>query len=280
MGKVFEVSASIVLFKNDPIELKRAMDSFLNTTLRVRLYLIDNSPTPALSNLAKGDHCEYIFNNNNIGFGKAHNIAFQKIVELSEFHIVLNPDVSFEAGTLEAIYSFMKANPEVGLLLPKVYNEEGQMQYLAKLLPRPVDLIFRRFLPESWLKFFGGQQQFELRMKDYNQIIEAPYLSGCFMFVRTEALKKSGFFDPRFFMYMEDIDFSRRINEHFKTLYYPGATIIHGHAKASYKNLNLLKIHIISGIQYFNKYGWFFDKPRRIINKEALAKEQDLRSFL
>lgn len=279
MTNTYEVSASIVLFNNDPIELKRAIDSFLNTTLRVKLFLIDNSPTPTLSNLASLQNCEYIFNDSNIGFGKAHNIAFQKIIELSEFHVVLNPDVSFEAGTLEKIYLFMKANSAIGLLLPKVYNEQGQLQYLAKLLPKPTDLIVRRFLPDLLLKLFGVQKEFELRSKDYNQIIEAPYLSGCFMFVRSEALKKSGFFDPRFFMYMEDIDLSRRINEHYKTVYYPEAKIIHGHAKESYKSLKLLKIHIISSIQYFNKYGWFFDNKRKKINASALEKRQDLSSF-
>ena len=222
---------------------------------------------------------EYIFNYGNLGFGKAHNIAFEKVIDQSEFHLVLNPDVSFDTGTLEKIYAFMKAIKDVGLLLPKVYNENNELQYLAKLLPNPMDLIFRRFLPEYLLKTFKRHEEFELRSKNYDLPIEAPYLSGCFMFLRVEALREVGFFDPRFFMYMEDVDLSRRIHSRYRTVYFPEVMIVHGHEKASYKNFKLLKIHIISGIRYFNKYGWFFDAQRRKINNLCVRKKQDLNPF-
>jgi len=107
---------------------------------------------------------------------------------------------------------------------------------------------------------------YEMREKDYQTKFVAPSLSGCFMFLRTEALQKIGLFDERYFMYLEDIDLSRRIFQQYKNVYFPTQIIYHDHAKGSYKSLKLLFIHIQSALRYFNKWGWFFDKERKKIN--------------
>jgi GT2 family glycosyltransferase len=73
-------------------------------------------------------------------------------------------------------------------------------------------------------------------------------------------------------MYPEDIDLTRRINEKFKTIFYPEVFIIHDHARESYKTITMLFIHIINMIRYFNKWGWFFDKKRKKKNKITLEK--------
>jgi GT2 family glycosyltransferase len=97
------------------------------------------------------------------------------------------------------------------------------------------------------------------------------------MFLRTEAIARIGYFDERYFMYMEDIDLSRRIFSEYRNVYYPKARIYHVHARESYKTFRLLKIHIISAIQYFNKWGWFVDSDRRRLNQGNSAS--DSRSF-
>jgi hypothetical protein len=97
-----------------------------------------------------------------------------------------------------------------------------------------------------------------------------PYLSGCFMFFRTKALQDVGLFDERFFMYMEDVDLSRRMHSKYKTIFLPTVSIYHEYEKASYKNFKSLKMHLKSSIQYFNKWGWFIDKERKKINIKAL----------
>jgi GT2 family glycosyltransferase len=152
--------------------------------------------------------------------------------------------------------------------MPKVYYPDGEIQYLCKLLPTPFDLIFRRFLPNSWTK--KQTEKFELRNSGYNKILDVPYLSGCFMLLRTDALKEVGLFDERFFMYPEDIDLTRRINRKFRTVFYPEVSIVHHHARSSYLNLKMLWIHTTNMIRYFNKWGWFFDRERKIINKKTL----------
>jgi len=50
------------------------------------------------------------------------------------------------------------------------------------------------------------------------------------------AINRVGMFDERFFMYAEDVDLSRRMHAAYKTIFYPDVTVIHDHAKDSFKN--------------------------------------------
>ena len=86
------------------------------------------------------------------------------------------------------------------------------------------------------------------------------------MFIRAEVFEKVGIFDERFFLYLEDVDYSRRIHSQFKTIYFPEVSIIHSHKKGSFKSPKLMIIHIISAIKYFSKWGWFFDHERANFN--------------
>ena len=103
--------------------------------------------------------------------------------------------------------------------------------------------------------------------------MNVPYLSGCFMFLRTEALKKIGLFDENIFMYGEETDLCRRLIEGgYRTIFFPKVHIFHHFAKGSHKTWRLTKIGVESAIYYFNKWGWFFDEKRKKINKQILDK--------
>ena len=271
-----KLSASIVLYKTDLTPLKKVIDSyFACKSEALQLFLVDNSPTDALKSVATmypDKEIHYIFNNENMGYGKAHNIAIKKSMEQGlPYHIVLNPDVVIQEGALEKLTLYMNEHPEVGNIMPKIIYPDGQLQYLCKLLPSPIDLIFRRFIPfKKWRDKIN--QKYELHSFRYDKKINIPNLSGCFMFLRTKALEKVGLFDENIFMYLEDIDLNRRIHRAYKTIFFPEAVVVHEYQKASYKNIKLLKAHIKSAIYYFNKYGWFFDKERRIINARTLQE--------
>ena len=108
---------------------------------------------------------------------------------------MVNPDIKFESAILVKILAYMKVNTNVGHLMPKVFYPNGELQYLCKLIPTPFDLFFRRFVP---LRFIENRiYRFELRKSGYNTIMDVPYLSGCFMFLRVSALKEIGLFDER-----------------------------------------------------------------------------------
>jgi GT2 family glycosyltransferase len=266
-----QINASIVLYHNDQAQVKRAMQSFLDTSLEVKLYLVDNSSNDMLRYLADVDErVEYIFNSANLGYGCGHNIAIQKsLQEGAEYHLVLNPDVYFKSGVLEAIFEYMNLHEDTGNIMPQVRYPNKEIQYLCKLLPTPSDLIFRRFF---WSKSYKTERNelYELRKSGYDTIMNVPSLSGCFMFLRASVLKEVGLFDENFFMYLEDTDLNRRIHEKYKTIFYPHVEIVHEYAKESYKNKKLLAYHIKSAIYYFNKWGWIFDSKRDKKNKETV----------
>jgi len=251
-----DISVSIVLYDNTFEQIEKAINSFLNTNLKVKLYLIDNSSNNYLKELVNLDkRIEYIFNNANLGYGKAHNIAIKKSIdENTPYHIVLNPDIYFDSGVLEELFEYMQKHKDVG-----------------NIIPTPVDLIFRRFIPfKNWKE--KRNEKYELRFTGYKHIANIPSLSGCFMFLRTSVLKDVGLFDDNIFMYLEDNDLNRRIHSKYRTIFYPKVHIIHEYTKESYINKKLLMYHIKSAIYYFNKWGWFFDKERDKINKNTLKE--------
>ena len=230
-----------------------------------RIYLLDNSETKSKEPIAKSPKLRYMHMDANLGYGKAHNIAIRETAyEQTAFHLVMNSDIRVQAEDIDAMHDWMIANQQVGQLMPKVLNPDGSQQYLAKRLPAPLDVFGRRFLPSFLMKH--RNKRYELRDKDLNRPINAPYLSGCFMMLRTKAVVEAGLFDERFFMYPEDIDLTRRIHRNYLTLYYPAWTIVHDHAQASYKNKHMLRIHIQNMCRYFNKWGWCFDKERKLFN--------------
>ena len=136
-------------------------------------------------------------------------------------------------------------------------------------MPTPFNLVGRRFFPNlKWSEKLN--EEYQLKEFTYDHCINLPNLSGCFMFLRTEVLKKTGAFDTRYFMYMEDVDLTRRIHKVSETLFYPYVNIYHGYEKASYSNPVILKYHLRSAIKYFNKWGWLFDKERNQFNKNVV----------
>jgi len=265
------LNVSIVLYRpnwNQLIELTR---SILQCEQIHYVYWVDNSPSkeneiPYLSNKV-----HYIYNGKNLGYGAAHNIAIREtIYDDVPFHLIVNPDIVVAPDTITTLLQFIQQHPKIGLVSPKVVYPNGKLQYLCKLLPTPFDVFGRRFLPQNWMK--KHNERYELRQSGYDKIMNIPYLSGCFMLLRTKAVQEARLFDERFFMYPEDIDLTRRIHQNYLTVFFPHVTIIHNHEKASYKSLRMLWIHAINMCRYFNKWGWFFDRERDLFNAIAIKE--------
>ena len=271
------LTASIVLYNTPHSQINAVMKSVIESSCVKILYIIDNSLNDKWRILEKeyadfGVEIRYI-HNANLGYGSSHNLAMQEAIEAgSDYHVVLNPDIYFDSSVLSELIQYMDSNSDVGYVLPKVTYPNGELQYLCKLLPTPFDLIFRRFLPKTKL-ITKINDRYELRHSGYDKIINPPCLSGCFMFMRLSTLQENNlFFDEQYFMYCEDFDLMRRIHSVAKTVYYPKVSIVHNHAKASYKTRKMLMTHIKSAIKYFNKFGWFFDKERNNMNKQILKE--------
>ena len=266
----YDLTVSIVVYKNDREILTKAIDSVLcSTGLNFKLYIIDNSPTDEIRLWYQDERIEYIFNNANIGFGAAHNILMRDPEKMGRYHLVLNPDIYFDSHVLKGLVDFMDSNQNVGNVIPKTYYPNGTLCPVCRLLPRPQDWIFRMFIPlKSWRQKIT--RRFLMSCCDFNKAMNAPSLSGCFMFFRKSVIEEVGLFDEHIFMYGEDTDINRRIHRKYQTLYYPELEIVHYGAEQGHTNPRLIKIQIQSCIYYLNKWGWFFDKERTKMNNEAI----------
>ena len=264
------ITASIVLFKTPPELFTMAMRSFLDGTHDGLLIISDNSPEPIRHSLFAHPRVCYLFNGANLGFGKGHNKAIRKLPPESEFHLMLNPDVRFDPDVISQLVQVMGEDPATGAAMPRVVYPDGSFQNLCKLLPTPLDLIIRRFIPFEAIRR-RINARYELHDLPQTSIIEVPTLSGCFLLLRTSLLKTLSGFDERYFMYMEDVDLIRRIGDHAKTVYVPNVSIIHEYAKGSYFNKKLLGHHLVSAMKYFHKWGWWFDRVRAERNRKILS---------
>ena len=263
-------TGSIVTFHTAFADLHRLVSCVLQSDIEI-LYIIDHSSNDSLRELkAMSERIVYIYSDN-LGYGSGHNIAIRKSIEKNaDYHVVLNPDIYWNGDVIKGLIQFMESRVDCGLVMPQVLYPSGNIQYLCKLLPTPMDLFGRRFIPIKKYQEKSADR-YELHFTGYDKVMEVPSLSGCFMFMRVDVLKRVNGFDERFFMYMEDLDLCRRIGEISKTMFYPMVAVYHEYEKGSYKNRKLLKYHLCSVIKYFNKWGWIFDKRRVLRNKECLS---------
>lgn len=261
------LNVSIVTYCPDwPGEVLPLVEELQKVQALHRVYIVDNSPEPFAIRVS--DRVQYIHTGKNLGYGKAHNIAIRdSIYDQVPLHLVMNSDILVKAEDIDRLCAFMQSQPAVGHLMPRVVNPDGELQHLCKMLPTPLDVFGRRFLPAAWMR--KRNARYELHDADYSRPMNVPYLSGCFMLLRTEAVQQARLFDERYFMYPEDIDLTRTIHRDYLTLYYPAITIVHNHKKASYQSWRMLWVHIVNMCRYFNKWGWLFDAERRQFNTET-----------
>ena len=143
------ITVSIVTYKTDLAELTKCLHS-LFSPLVSKVYIIDNSSQKYIADFCKEyTYVEYSASKN-VGYGAGHNQALRKVLNSSNtYHLVLNSDVYFEPDVLEQLVKYMDSNEDVAQVQPNIIYPDGRMQYTCRLLPTPVDLIFRRFLPHN-----------------------------------------------------------------------------------------------------------------------------------
>lgn len=250
------ITGSIVLFEENLSDLYQTVDCFLKIPLKNKLFLIDNTPNRFYEYLFNNESIEYIATERNIGFGSAHNLILEKIKDNSIFHLVLNPDVSFNKSVIPNLISEFKRDENIVMIAPRVLFLNGDHQYSCRRYPNVIELIVRRF---SFLKqiFKKIIYKGEYREKDLTKPFFAEYLTGCFqLYITKEFIHLNGF-DERYFLYMEDVDICKKIDSLGKTkLYFPNEEIFHILKQGSSKDLNLFLRHTSSAIKYFLKWGF------------------------
>lgn len=261
---------SIVLYGHSEREIAPLATSLLASEQLERLVFVDNGGCD-WANGWVGDRVSYIRPAGNIGFGAGHNLALKHFGQNARYYIVCNPDISLDPSCLGILAREIE-RLNVGLVVPDVRYLNGDRQEVCKLLPSPLNLFVRRFAPKLADVF---DNSYLMRGADYSHPLFAPFLSGCFMFFRGDALRSVRGFDERYFMYMEDVDLSRQVAERFGAMYTPAVQVAHAFQRGSYANRKLLNYHITSAIRYFNKWGWFFDVKRWRLNGIARSQFTD-----
>lgn len=247
------VSACIVLYHADD-DVFRAAQSVMDSTLPVDLFLADNSPEcdTAARIQAMFPRVTVLPQAGNLGFGRANNAVLPHLH--SRYHLLVNPDVSFDPDLIQRMVDWMDAHPEAAVLTPRVFFPDGTEQFLPKKQPTV------RYLLGGKLERLG--EPFRSYRRDYTlngQTITAPtpvgFATGCFLLIRTELFRELGGFDDRFFLYQEDSDLSRRVLEKGQIIYHPDMCITHAWHRENTKTLKgtLRQVHSI--IKFFRKWG-------------------------
>lgn len=251
------VDVAIVVFDTEKDILAKAIDSVNKNLVSTRVYLLDNSHDHDYRDLAQEYKCEYYQSDKNLGYGKGNNKIFSSIPHPSRYFVIMNPDVVLQQDCLQHLVEVLEKDEEIGIAVPKVKNPDESTQYLCHRQPTPFDLMLRRFMPQIFKKLFRKRMMnYEYRNEGYHKTMKIETASGSFMCMRSELFKSKKGFDDRFFLYLEDVDFSKRVLEEKSIVYCPKAELIHYHAKKSYSDIKHLCCHCYSAFQFFNKWSW------------------------
>lgn len=202
------------------------------------IFVVDNNSKDGSGDMVKNEFPDVnlILNKFNSGFSAANNQAIKK--SGGQFVLLLNPDTVVEKDTFLRCIKFMNDHPDAGAIGIRMINGEGRFLPESKrALPTPGIAFFKTFglsylFPESWFL-----NRYYLPHIDSLETSITEVISGAFMFIRREALNKSGLLDEEFFMYGEDIDLSYRLLQTgYKNYYFPEIQIVHFKGKSTGRN--------------------------------------------
>jgi O-antigen biosynthesis protein len=259
----------IIVNYNVKYFLEQCLHAVANASrqFETEVFVVDNNSVDGSCAMIreKFSWVKLIENKYNAGFSKANNQALR--IARGRYCLLLNPDTVIEEGTFKKCISFMDDHPDAGALGVKMIDGKGNFLPESKrALPTPVVAFYKIFglaklFPKS--KVFG---QYHLGYLDKDQTHNVEILSGAFMFLRFESLRKTGFLDEDFFMYGEDIDISyRMIKAGYKNYYFPETTIIHYKGESTKKgSINYVVVFYNAMLVFARKH--FSKKNARVFS--------------
>jgi len=231
-----ELSVIIVSF-NVRHFLKQCLHSVKKASENIdcMIFVVDNNSADDSCFMVEQEFPEVILikNNVNVGFSAANNQAIK--LAKGRFVLLLNPDTLVKEDTFSRCINFMNFHPDAGAMGVRMINGEGRFLPESKrALPTPETAFFKTFglsflFPES--RLFS---KYYLPHIDSFETSIAEIISGAFMFIRSQALSKTGLLDEDFFMYGEDIDLSYRLLQAgYNNYYFPEIQIVHFKGKST-----------------------------------------------
>jgi GT2 family glycosyltransferase len=216
---------------------------------------------------SKFPQVNFVDSKGNVGFGAGNTNGFKSV--LARYYFALNRDtiIPENSRTIDRIVRFMDENPKIGCIGPKLVNMDGSLQFscyrfdLSSIIIKPLKQmnLDKKY---SFVKKYTDR----LLMKDFDHEQTQPvdWVLGAALVVRKEVVDKIGWFDTRYFMYMEDCDWCRTMWENNWPVYYVHDIIIrHRHERESAKvpgiiraliKNKLARIHLASWLKYLWKW--------------------------
>jgi N-acetylglucosaminyl-diphospho-decaprenol L-rhamnosyltransferase len=227
--------------------------------LKLQVIVVDNaSQDNSVEMLQRWQaDAEVIINTVNIGFARANNQAIP--YARARYVLLLNTDAFVSADTLPKTVSFMDAHPRCGVLGVKLIGEDNSLQPSCRYFPTPWNV----FLASTGLKrFFPRTRLVDDMNWDHASVRECDWVPGCYYLVRREVIDRVGLFDPRYFLYCEEVDHCRVVqNAGWSVVFYPFTQVVHigGQSAATTAALNpvsrqISPLQIESELLYFRKH--------------------------
>ena len=183
----------------------------------------------------------------NLGFGAANNLAMQAAG--GRYVVLLNSDAFLTAASLRVAIDHMNTHPRAALGGARLVGRDASWQPSARMFPHVItDVIVLTGLAARYPKsrFFG---HFDRTWADPMEPAQTDWVPGAFSIIRAEVLHEVGLFDPRFFLYGEEVDLCRRIKKAgYEVWYWPEIVVIHIGGESS-RNMSDVDV---SGAQVVN----------------------------
>ena len=159
----------------------------------------------------------------NLGFARANNVGIQQT--FGSLILLLNPDTSVPAGSLDTLVTALEARPDAAVAGPRLVDAHGRVELSFGRMLSPVAELRQKFLVEGSRRPGPVAAYVESITRKPQEV---DWVSGACLLVRRADAEAVGLMDERFFMYAEDVDFCASIRARGRrVLFCPTAEVVH-----------------------------------------------------
>ena len=219
---------------------------------RLEVVVVDNASRDGSPEMvhAQFPEVDLVRNTENVGFAAANNQAIRRT--RGHYVLLLNPDTEGRPGVLGTLVGFLETHPQAGAVGPRVKGGRGEHQVSCYPLPT----LWRELWRLLHLDRVSPQGSYPASLFEATTPQRVESILGACLLVRRHALEATGLLDEQFFIYTEEIDLCRRLQDHGWHLYWiPQALIIHyGGASTTQVGRPMFVELYRSKVQYFRKH--------------------------